>query len=203
MQQLKGFFAGQGITGRGAQQRLARRGVHLRAATLAIAAFGVGSRPVLAQSPGAINTGSSSQPAQQTPSANANAPTATPQAATNSSAMTPAGTPGSAQNEPDVTNTLPALQTSIWSKRGVTVTAVRFDGVTFSPNDPTLGRLTQAASQPLAPEKVRTDLRMLFATGRYRDIAVYGEPAGNGLTLVYAGIPRYYVGRVEIQCVNK
>ncbi len=167
---------------------------------LMLAAQAAGSR---AQSPGTLNTGAGSQPAQQTGSTNANAPTATPQAAANASSMTPAGTPGSAQNEPDVTNTLPPLATSIWNRRGAQVVAVRFDGVTFSADDPTVGRLTQAAGKPLEPEKVRNDLRMLFATGRYRNIGVYGETSGSGLALVYAGIPRYYVGRVEVQGVNQ
>lgn len=118
--------------------------------------------------------------------------------------MTPAGTPGSAQNEPTVTNPLPPLPDSIWSQRGKQVTAVRFDGVPFDPTDPTLKHLTQVVGQPLDPEKVRADTRVLFATGRYRDIAIFGETSsGGGLTLVVAGIPRYYVGRVEIDGVKQ
>ena len=59
----------------------------------------------------------------------------------------------------------------------------------------------QKAGQPLDPNKVRADLRRLFASGRYRNIGVSGETTGNGLTLIYAGVPRYYVGRVEIDGV--
>ena len=174
----------------------------VRACATAFFAIAAGVLSAGAQATGSLTAGASSQAAQQPASTNANAPTATPKAATSSSPMTPAGTPGSAQNEPDVTNTLPALATSIWSKRGEQVVAVRFDGVVFDPKDPTLVRLQQAEGKPLDPQKVRDDLRMLFATGRYRNIAVYGETNGNGLTLVYTGVPRYYVGRVEIEGVN-
>jgi outer membrane protein insertion porin family len=115
----------------------------------------------------------------------------------------PAAAGGAPQATSNVTNTLPALGTSIWEKAGVPVKAIRFDGVTFSANDTLLSDLTQKAGQPLDPEKVRADLRRLFASGRYRDIGVSGVAADGGLTLVYAGTPRYYVGRVEIHGVNQ
>ncbi|HEY1744705.1 MAG TPA: POTRA domain-containing protein [Granulicella sp.] len=102
-----------------------------------------------------------------------------------------------------VTNTLPALATSIWQKSGVPVEDIRFDGVTFRAKDVILSELTQKAGQPLDPEKVRADLRRLFASGRYRDIGVSGVTTSGGLTLIYAGIARYYVGRVEIHGVNQ
>ncbi|WP_254064861.1 outer membrane protein assembly factor [Granulicella sp. S156] len=102
-----------------------------------------------------------------------------------------------------VNNTLPALTTSVWEKSGVPVEAIRFDGVTFSAKDAILSELTQKAGQPLDPEKVRADLRRLFASGRYRDVGVSGVTTGGGLTLIYAGTARYYVGRVEIHGVNQ
>ena len=122
------------------------------------------------------------------------------QAQTPSVAAAPGGTPQTTSN---VTNTLPALATSIWEKAGVPVTAIRFDGVIFNQKDTILSDLTQKAGQPLDPEKVRADLRRLFASGRYRDIGVSGVMAGGSLTLVYAGTPRYYVGRVEVHGVNQ
>jgi outer membrane protein assembly factor BamA len=79
---------------------------------------------------------------------------------------------------------------------------VQFRGVEFSSTDPVIGELGQKPGQPLDPEKVRADLRKLFNTGRYRDIAVYGEPGAGGLTLIYTGSPRYYVGRVDIEGVS-
>jgi outer membrane protein insertion porin family len=100
-----------------------------------------------------------------------------------------------------VQNPLPALSSSIWSQQGVQVEAVRFEGVTFSDTDPILGDLKQKAGTPLNAEDVRSDLRKLFATGRYRDISVYGQPgakSGKSLVLVFSGAPRYFVGRVTI-----
>jgi outer membrane protein assembly complex protein YaeT len=100
---------------------------------------------------------------------------------------------------------LPALPDSIWSKQGTTVTAIQFEGVTFPANGRILPELKQKAGQPLNPEFVRDDLHRLFSTGRYRDIAVYGRPStdGAGLTLVFAGSPRYFVGTVKILGVKE
>jgi len=120
-------------------------------------------------------------------------------------AQTPTGTVATdtTQTTSGITNARPALTTSLWSKAGVPVVAVRFDGVTFAATDPIVKELEQKAGQPLAPEKVRADLRRLFASGRYRDIEVSSEPNGNGITLIYAGVARYYVGRVEIEGVKQ
>jgi outer membrane protein insertion porin family len=102
-----------------------------------------------------------------------------------------------------ITNALPALGESVWTKAGVPVTAVQFTGVTFSSNDAILSEMTQKAGAPLDPEKVRDDLRRLFATGRYRNIGVDAVPAGKGVTLVFAGDARYFIGRVVIQGVEQ
>ena len=152
----------------------------------------------MGQSPQTVNSQAASQPAQPQTSVNPNAPQGTPQASKEPPAQTSSG---NGQAVPTVTNPLPPLQESIWDKRGVPVAAVRFEGVTFAENDAILAVLAQRAGQPLDPDKVRADLRRLFASGRYRDISVSGETTGNGLTLIYAGVPRYYVGRVEIDGV--
>jgi outer membrane protein assembly complex protein YaeT len=149
------------------------------------------------QSPQTVNSQAASQPAQPQTSLNPKAPQGTPQA----SKEPPAQTAAAAQSASSVTNPLPALQESIWNKRGVPVIAVKFVGVTFAENDALPSTLAQRAGQPLDPDKVRADLRRLFASGRYRDLSVSGETTGNGLTLIYAGVPRYYVGRVEIDGV--
>jgi outer membrane protein assembly complex protein YaeT len=156
----------------------------------------LGSAHVCAgQSPQTLSSQAAGQPAQPQTSVNPNAPQGTPQA----SKELPSQSSG--QAAPTVTNPLPPLQESIWDKRGAPVVGVRFEGVTFAENDAILSVLAQKAGQPLDPDKVRADLRRLFASGRYRDISVSGETTGNGLTLIYAGVPRYYVGRVEIDGV--
>ncbi len=141
-----------------------------------------------------MSTGSAGQSAPATPSANPGAPQAVPQA---SQTANPAA-PTVPQTPPVVVNPLPALVTSVWQEAGTPVAAIRFDGVTFAANDPTVTKLAQTAGQPLDPEKVRGDLVRLFNSGRYRDISLSAERGANGLTLIYAGVPRYYIGRVEI-----
>ncbi len=148
-----------------------------------------------AQDPGNLNSGAAGQSAPVTPSANPNAPQAVPQA---SQTPNPAA-PSVPQTPPVVVNPLPALAVSVWQQAGSAVAAIRFDGVSFADNDPTVTKLAQKTGQPLDPEKVRADLVRLFNSGRYRDISLSAERAANGgLTLIYAGVPRYYVGRVEI-----
>jgi outer membrane protein insertion porin family len=102
-----------------------------------------------------------------------------------------------------IVNSLPALPSSLWSKAGQNVTAVKFDGVTFSANDAIFSELEQKAGAPLDPGKVRDDLRRLFASGRYRNISVYDEPDAAGVALVFSGDPRFYIGRVTIVGVKE
>ena len=94
------------------------------------------------------------------------------------------------------------LSTSVWDWKGLTVDKVEFEGVTFGSAEKLPKELTQKAGQPLDPAKVRESTRRLFASGRYRDIAVRGIRHGDSVTLVFAGSPRYYVGRVTIEGVK-
>lgn len=93
----------------------------------------------------------------------------------------------------------PALPSSVWQQSGMQVTAIQFDGVTFSPGDTLLNQLIQKAGTPLDPDDVRADMRRLFASGRYREISIRSVRTGNDVVLVYAGVPRYYVGRIVIE----
>ncbi|MFP5267986.1 MAG: POTRA domain-containing protein, partial [Acidobacteriota bacterium] len=101
-----------------------------------------------------------------------------------------------------VRNALPALHVSLWSKAGATVTAVKFTGVAFPAGDEIFSQLQQKAGQPLDPGKVRADERRLFATGMYVDLSVDLIASGSGVILVYAGQPRYFVGRVTVAGVD-
>ena len=153
----------------------------------------------ISQSPTSLNSSAAGQQTAPTPSTNPNAPLSVPEA---SQGARP-GAPGAQASGAAVSSPLPGLPVSIWSKSGTTITGVQFRGVQFGDNTAILNELQQKTGQPLDAEKVRADLQMLFASGRYRDIAVYGEASGNGLTLIYAGAPRYYVGRVDINGVRE
>ncbi len=153
---------------------------------------------LLAQSPGLLNNQSASQPAAQTPSANPIAPMAVPQASHEANPSTPTVR----QSPPVVTNPLPALVPSLWDESGANVSAIRFDGVRFDEQDPILKQLLQHAGQPLDPEHVRADEHRLFNSGRFRDLSVSAVRTDAGLQLIYAGVPRFYIGRVDIAGVS-
>jgi outer membrane protein insertion porin family len=101
-------------------------------------------------------------------------------------------------------DTLPdaGVTTSVWQWKGLIVEKIVFEGVTFDATDTLPKELAQKVGQPLDPQEVRADLRRLFASGRYRDIAVRGVRQGDQVTLIFAGVARYYVGRVTITGVR-
>ncbi len=74
--------------------------------------------------------------------------------------------------------------------------------MTFGATETLPKQLAQKAGEPLDPEKVRESTRRLFASGRYRDMSVRGVRHGDSVTLIFAGVPRYYVGRVTIEGVR-
>ncbi len=169
-----------------------RRNLPLVAPFLLLSALAL--RGMAAQSPGTLNNQSVGQSASPTPSTNPNAAQAVPQA---SQQANPA-TPTVPQQPPVVNNPLPPLATSVWRETGTNVAAIRFDGVRFTESDPILGQLTQKTGQALDPEKVRADLHRLFSSGRYRDLSLSAVRSPAGLQLIFVGVPRYYVGRVDI-----
>ena len=93
------------------------------------------------------------------------------------------------------------LSTSLFDWKGLTVDRIEFEGVTFGAKETLPSELAQRAGQPLDAEKVRESTRRLFASGRYRDIAVRAARQGNSVTLTFTGTPRFYVGRVTIEGV--
>jgi outer membrane protein assembly factor BamA len=97
----------------------------------------------------------------------------------------------------------PPLAVTVWQWAGLHVEAIRFTDVTFDAADTLPAELPQQPGQPLDPDKVRQSIRRLFASGRYRDIAVSGIRQGDSVTLIFSGPPRYYVGRVAIDGVKE
>ena len=96
----------------------------------------------------------------------------------------------------------PGLSTTVWQWKGLTVSKIEFEGVTFDATDKLPAQLAQKVGEPFDPQKVRQSTRRLFASGRYRDVEVRGIRHGNEVTLIFAGSPRYYVGRVTIAGVK-
>jgi outer membrane protein insertion porin family len=96
----------------------------------------------------------------------------------------------------------PAPMTTLWQWKGRYISKIEFEGVTFDKTDKLPDELAQKAGEALDPDKVRESTRRLFASGRYRDISVRGIRQSNGITLIFTGAPRYYVGRVTIDGVK-
>ena len=108
---------------------------------------------------------------------------------------TPTAGPGvGAAVQPEVAE----LPGSVWQWRGLRVDKIEFEGVTFDPGDTLPAELAQKVGEPLDPDKMRSSMRRLFASGRYRNIEVRGVREDGGVRLIFFGIAQNYVGRVTI-----
>ncbi len=161
--------------------------------------------------------GAGSLPSQQTPNTPASTPAGNVGSAPSAGqTATPAlGSPAPSAESPDsatpvqtgqpkviggpavrALNTGPSASMARFS--GKLVDRIEFTGVTFTNGETLPSELSQKAGQPLDPDKVRESTRRLFASGQYRDIAVRGEEHDNTVTLYFAGVPRFFVGRITI-----
>jgi outer membrane protein assembly complex protein YaeT len=148
--------------------------------------------------PSQATTPAGSPPPAGAPATNSvpNAAAAAPGAA--AAKETPAQKLADAKPEPAIA----PLAANLNQYAGQAVTSIEYSGVDFAKSDRLIAELSQKQGEPLDPEKVRQTTRRLFATGRYRNIDVHVEKSSSGLTLIFAGIPRYYVGRIEIDGVR-
>jgi outer membrane protein assembly factor BamA len=96
----------------------------------------------------------------------------------------------------------PGLSTTVWQWKGLRVNKIEFEGVTFDATDKLPSQLAQKVGEPLDPQKVRQSTRRLFESGRYRDIELRAVRQGDGVTLIFVGAARFYVGRVTIAGVK-
>jgi outer membrane protein insertion porin family len=85
---------------------------------------------------------------------------------------------------------------------GLQVVSINFDGVSAELLKPLPSQLAQQPAAPLDPQKIRDSLRSLYATGLYQTIEVAGVRAGDSVTLVFTGVPRLFVGRVNVEGVK-
>ena len=140
--------------------------------------------------PGIAMAQNPATPAPSAPVSGQQPPVAGP-SARQSVGPSPAQTQGQAtrQQEQSVISTGPGLSTSVWQWKGLRVSRIEFEGVTFDETDTLPSEITQHAGEPLDPERVRESTRRLFDSGRYRDITVRGLRQGDGMTLIFAGTP--------------
>jgi outer membrane protein insertion porin family len=85
---------------------------------------------------------------------------------------------------------------------GLRVTSIRFDGVNEATLKPLPGQLAQQPGEALDPMKVRDSLRRLYATGLYATIEVSGIRTGNEVSIIYSGVPRIFIRRVNVNGVK-
>jgi outer membrane protein assembly factor BamA len=81
---------------------------------------------------------------------------------------------------------------------GLPVLHISFEGVDPSRLDPLPGHLAQAEGAPLNPEDVRKSLRQLFATGLFETIEAEGVARPDGVSLIFRGTPRTFIGTVSV-----
>jgi outer membrane protein insertion porin family len=81
---------------------------------------------------------------------------------------------------------------------GLTVRRIEFDGVSAGRLAPLPGHLAQSEGKPLNREDLKRSLRQLFATGLYDTIEVGGSRQPDGVTLVFSGKPRVFIGTVGV-----
>jgi len=81
---------------------------------------------------------------------------------------------------------------------GLQVVSIAYDGVREDLLKPLPAQLPQQIGVPLDQDKVRESLRSLYATGLYQTIEVAGIRDGNNVSLIFSGIPRLFLGRVNV-----
>ena len=99
--------------------------------------------------------------------------------------------------------TLPPLTANLSQYAGLNVSEIRYEGVNFDKTDKLSDELKQKAGTKFDVDDVRDTTRRLFATGRYRTIDVRVQKTGDSVVLIFAGVPRFYVGRVQINGVKE
>jgi len=85
---------------------------------------------------------------------------------------------------------------SLW--KGLLVRRIVFEGVTADRLAPLPSHLAQAIGEPLSQRRLARSLRQLYATGLYETIDVQGARDGDGVSLVFNGAPRMFIGTVSV-----
>jgi outer membrane protein insertion porin family len=113
----------------------------------------------------------------------------------------PAAAPA-AEPVPDRDSDQTSGQTSMYAWAGLQVVRVSYEGVREDLLKPLPTQLAQQAGTPLDPDKVRESLRSLYATGLYQTIEVLGVRDGNDVSIIFSGVPRLFLGRVNVEGIK-
>ncbi len=89
-------------------------------------------------------------------------------------------------------------QDTIAQWQGLPVRSIAFEGVTKERLSPLEGKLAQGVGVPLDQEKVAASLRQVFATGLFDSVEVVGGREGDGVAILFRGVPRMFIGMVSV-----
>ena len=81
---------------------------------------------------------------------------------------------------------------------GLPVLSISFEGVPADQLQPLAGHLALAEGAPLTEENLKRSLRQLYSTGLYDTIEARGTRLAGGVTLVFSGTPRTFIGTVGV-----
>ena len=81
---------------------------------------------------------------------------------------------------------------------GLPVQRISFEGISTERLVPLAGHLAQAEGSPLNREALKKSLRQLFATGLFETITAEGAPDAGGVSLIFRGAPRSFIGTVTV-----
>ena len=96
-------------------------------------------------------------------------------------------------------STTPApSQAAVLQWEGLPVLHISFEGVLIDRLTPLPGHLAQAEGAPLTAENLKRSLRQLYETGLYDNVEVEGSRQPDGVSLIFAGIPRTFIGTVSV-----
>jgi len=81
---------------------------------------------------------------------------------------------------------------------GRVVRKIEFAGIPEQYLDQLPSHLAQTVGTPLNREQLRHSLRQLYATGLYDNISLEGQADGAGVTLLFRGVPRMFLGTITV-----
>jgi outer membrane protein assembly factor BamA len=86
---------------------------------------------------------------------------------------------------------------------GLTISELRFEGVTAQELAPLPGQLALRPGAVFRETDLRTSLRQLYATGLYQDIAAKGIQHGNTAIIIFQGAPQLFLHRVYVNGIKQ
>jgi outer membrane protein insertion porin family len=90
-------------------------------------------------------------------------------------------------------------ETADWKQwTGLPVRQIEIEGVSEERLVSLRQRIGQKAGEPLAEDKVAAGLRMLYGTGLFDSIEAVAVRQADGVTLIFRGKPRAFIGRLTV-----